>query len=249
MSSYLIIGASKQKRQEEIARMSHRYQVSRFDQINLTEGRIDQIRQLQHQLQLKSYSSKVRLAVIDQAEKLTIPAQNALLKLLEEPPANAMIILASPTADLLLPTVVSRCQIIKLRTGPDRPDQETYNSGLIILNSILKSGVGERLKIAGEIASTREKAMEFCQNQLFIWRDKIKKTPVKHHIQTIRQIQRALHFLEANVNPKLVIENLLCHYPPPVRSRIVLGRTNQENSLKIQELGALSALIFFDNLF
>lgn len=217
MSSYLIIGASRQKRQEEIARMSRRCQISRFDQINLTGGRIDQIRQLQHQLQLKSYHSQMRLAVIDQAEKLTIPAQNALLKLLEEPPAHAIIILASPTADLLLPTVVSRCQIIKLRASPDRLDETAYDSGLMILDSILKARVGERMKIATEISASREKAIEFCQNQLFIWRNKIKKTlnekQQQSWVQTIRRLQRALLLLEANVNPKLVIENLLCHYP------------------------------------
>lgn len=219
MQSYLIVGGKQEQRKETADKIISRRKVSRFDQIQVEEANIksigiDQIRQLQHQLNLKPYSSKVKAALILSAEKLTIPAQNAMLKMLEEPPQNTLIILSSPRAGLLLPTIISRCQIIRLPFL----NQKIYNPGLITLNSILKSGVGERLKIAGEIASSREKAIEFCQNQLIIWRNKMKKAPTgvagaESQVKTIRALQKALYLLETNTNPKLILESLLLQYP------------------------------------
>ena len=51
--------------------------------------------------------------IIENAETITIPAQNALLKTLEDPPGNANIYLITYQPDLLLPTVLSRCELIK----------------------------------------------------------------------------------------------------------------------------------------
>lgn len=219
MQSYLIVGGKQEQRKETADKIISRRKVSRFDQIQVEEANIksigiDQIRQLQHQLNLKPYHSKVKAALILSAEKLTIPAQNAMLKMLEEPPQNTLIILASPRAGLLLPTIISRCQIIRLPFL----NQKIYNPGLITLNSILKSGVGERLKIAGEIASSREKAIEFCQSQTIIWRNKMKKAPTgvagaESQVKTIRALQKALYLLETNTNPKLILESLLLQYP------------------------------------
>jgi len=73
--------------------------------------KIDQIRELQRQLSLKPYSGKYKIAVIPEAHLMTVHSQNALLKTLEEPSGQAILILTSPSEYLLLPTIVSRCQI------------------------------------------------------------------------------------------------------------------------------------------
>jgi len=147
-----------------------------------------------------------------------------MLKLLEEPPRNTFIILCSQNPDLLLTTVVSRCQVIRLRDKPQRNiPKKILNSQFLILDSIVKSGVGERLKMADEIAKNREEAIRFCQAQLMIWREKIFKA---QSAKTIHLILKTLNMLEANVNSKLALENLLLHYPFG-RSGIVPGRTNR----------------------
>lgn len=74
---------------------------------------IDQVRALQRDLSFRAHSSRYRVAVLPDAERLGGPAQNALLKLLEEPPAQAVIILTAVTPARLLPTTVSRCQQIR----------------------------------------------------------------------------------------------------------------------------------------
>ena len=71
---------------------------------------INDIRDLKEALTLKAHSAARRVAVIPQAERLGIPAQNALLKVLEEPPPGAVLILTAASAASLLPTTVSRCQ-------------------------------------------------------------------------------------------------------------------------------------------
>jgi DNA polymerase III subunit delta' len=75
--------------------------------------KIDKIRNLQHQISLHSQGGKERFFIIDNAQSLTKSAQNALLKILEEPNEKAVIILISKDEKKLLPTIISRCQKIK----------------------------------------------------------------------------------------------------------------------------------------
>ncbi|GAB4113594.1 MAG: DNA polymerase III subunit delta' [Candidatus Caldatribacteriota bacterium] len=77
---------------------------------------IQQIRDLQHQLNLKPLESKRKFYIIDQAEKMTQEAENCLLKTLEEPPPKVIIILICHHPDYLLPTIISRCQLINFTT-------------------------------------------------------------------------------------------------------------------------------------
>jgi DNA polymerase III subunit delta' len=74
---------------------------------------VDAIRQVKHFVQLQAVSGSRKIAVVEEAERLTIAAQNALLKTLEEPPGHALIILVTPSTEALLPTVRSRCQRVR----------------------------------------------------------------------------------------------------------------------------------------
>lgn len=80
---------------------------------------IDAIRQLQKFLQLRTAGEQLirRVVLLEHAHTLTIEAQNAFLKLLEEPPADTVIILTAHSPRALLPTVLSRVQIIAI-TAP-----------------------------------------------------------------------------------------------------------------------------------
>jgi DNA polymerase-3 subunit delta' len=70
---------------------------------------IQQIRELERELRFRSFGGKRKIAIVDPATLMNTAAQNALLKTLEEPPANSLIILVAPSAGGLLPTVRSRC--------------------------------------------------------------------------------------------------------------------------------------------
>lgn len=78
---------------------------------------VDDVRiQINNDIQVKPYSSPYKIYIIDEAEKLTEAAQNALLKTIEEPPAYAVLILLTNNLSALLPTILSRCITLKLKT-------------------------------------------------------------------------------------------------------------------------------------
>ena len=79
--------------------------------------KIAQIRNLQSDIVIKPHK-KYKIYIIDKAEKMTLEAQNALLKTLEEPPEYAIIILVTNNKEGLLPTIRSRCEIVKFTPIP-----------------------------------------------------------------------------------------------------------------------------------
>ena len=78
-----------------------------------TAIKIGQIRELAERVALKPYEANCRVVIVADANKMNAAASNALLKLLEEPPASNLFILTAPQPGDLLPTVVSRCQHIR----------------------------------------------------------------------------------------------------------------------------------------
>ncbi len=80
---------------------------------NRTDVLIEQVRALIAELALKPVRSAVRVAIIDDAETLNIPAQNALLKTLEEPPGHAIIFMITSAERALLDTVRSRMRPVR----------------------------------------------------------------------------------------------------------------------------------------
>jgi len=75
--------------------------------------KIDAIRQLQKDINLKPYEGAYKVFIIDNAHTLTPEASNSLLKILEEPPKKSLIILISDKLNRIFKTVISRCKIIK----------------------------------------------------------------------------------------------------------------------------------------
>ncbi len=77
--------------------------------------RIEQIRELSREIYLKPFENRKKIYIIDHVDKMTIEASNCLLKTIEEPPDYAMLILICMNTDSILPTIISRCQLIKFR--------------------------------------------------------------------------------------------------------------------------------------
>lgn len=81
---------------------------------------VDDIRtQVNHDIVVKPYSSRYKIYIIDEAEKMNVQAQNALLKTIEEPPAYAILILLTTNADSFLPTILSRCIMLNIKAVKD----------------------------------------------------------------------------------------------------------------------------------
>lgn len=80
--------------------------------------KVDQIREIQRMLNLKPYQSPYRVALFLRFQEANDNASNALLKTLEEAPAHAVLILTADNPEQLLPTIVSRCEVLRLRPLP-----------------------------------------------------------------------------------------------------------------------------------
>lgn len=99
--------------------------------VRIIEGKdgtikIDQIRAVQREVALSPYEGRWRVYIIRGMERATTEAANCLLKTLEEPPANVILLLTAQDADALPPTIVSRCQVLNLRP----PATETVRKAL-----------------------------------------------------------------------------------------------------------------------
>lgn len=75
--------------------------------------------QVNGDIQIKPYSGSYKIYIISDADKMTVQAQNALLKTIEEPPAYAVLMLLANNADVLLPTILSRCVRLNLKAVRD----------------------------------------------------------------------------------------------------------------------------------
>jgi DNA polymerase-3 subunit delta' len=76
---------------------------------------VDEVRALQRRLALAPYEGPWKIALLENFHLATISAANAMLKTLEEPPDQVVLLLTATAQELLLPTVVSRCEVVPLR--------------------------------------------------------------------------------------------------------------------------------------
>ncbi len=77
--------------------------------------KVDQIRNLIDFIQQTAHLGSLKVVVLEDAQKMNLNAANALLKILEEPPIGSHLILVTEAKDLMLPTVISRCQRVSIR--------------------------------------------------------------------------------------------------------------------------------------
>lgn len=116
---------------------------------------VDEIRRLLSFFHLSASEGGHRVAIIDAADEMNTAASNALLKVLEEPPDNGLILMIAHQPARLLPTIRSRCRTLRL--NPLRPELMTQAlSGLGVeedseaLAALSDGSVGEALRLAGQ---------------------------------------------------------------------------------------------------
>ncbi len=136
--------------------------------------KIDTIRAWQNDISLRPYEGRRRVFILHDAERLNEEASNAMLKTLEEPPPYATIILVASTANLL-PTIVSRCQPLRLRPLPRHQvaqallDQASLDHDRAHLIAAWSNGrIGWALRIAADpdqIAERQQRLEELLDMQ------------------------------------------------------------------------------------
>ena len=130
---------------------------------------IDDIRNgLVNDIQIRPYESQYKIYIVDEAEKLSVQAQNAMLKTIEEPPSYGIILLLSSNVNAFLPTIRSRCVELTVRPVSDAQEETYLRSHGVAeeqMTSILhftKGNIGKAMKMAASdqfmemIASLRQ---------------------------------------------------------------------------------------------
>jgi DNA polymerase III, gamma/tau subunits len=179
---------------------------------------IKQVQEIQKTLYLSSESKKV--LIIKEIEKMSLEAQNALLKITEEPPKNTVFFFVSNDENKILPTILSRVRVIKI---PIFPQDNFYRERIDKkMEQLLSSN--NPLKIYNEEFAEMD-PVEFLENLVVLLRDqvfdkfgikdyKFTNTTTHSNYEILEKAIKALEGVKyANLNPRLQIENILFNLP------------------------------------
>lgn len=154
---------------------------------------VDDIRtQINDTIYIKPYSSSYKIYMVDEAEKMTVQAQNALLKTIEEPPSYAVIILMTTNQEVFLPTILSRCIQLNLRPLKNHvvSDYLTETMGVPeekanIYAAFARGNLGKAI----HLASSEEFSLLF--RQVLTLLKNIKEMDISMLLDSIKKLQEA----------------------------------------------------------
>lgn len=209
MDSFLIIGPIT-KTKEYAFDFLKKEKIDKLD-ITFVESEksvgIALVKEFQKKLFLKPFKSDKKAVVLSSELGFTTEAQNSLLKVLEEPPANTIIILLSKTLDEILPTIISRCKLIEIEKEIPKTDFEKSEK---LLLSMKEKGIGERLKIAQDFSKDRETALSFLNDLIYASSNLLRKSKDRELVGQIRKLHEAqVEVKNTNTNLRLLMENFL----------------------------------------
>lgn len=171
--------------------------------------KIDQIHEFIRKTQLRPFNSKYKVGVIISSEKMTKEAQNALLKTLEEPADNTFLLLTTANPKKLLPTIISRCQVLEFY------EQEDDTLDTQTLQKILRSSLPVRFEFIEKIINEKNSTMRFEKVDSFLnillafYREKLINERDTSSVEKIQLIEMTQNAIAKNVNLRLAMENLM----------------------------------------
>lgn len=174
---------------------------------------IEQVRDLQAELTMHPYQGigpdQLAIFIICKIELASLPAQNALLKAIEEPPARVKLILTSTQPQQVLPTILSRCQLIQLATAEAVPASTTAEK--INLQQLSRSSYTDLMTIA-EKYKEKSEAQEFLAQLTTQLHQTLQSQPSGQLTNLVQHTILTSSYLRKNVNPRLALEELLFQF-------------------------------------
>lgn len=177
---------------------------------------INQVKQAISWMRTLQSDQNGKLLLISTAEFLTTEAQNALLKLLEEPGDRNRVMLCSAYPDQLLPTILSRCVLVDLPQTQGSQHDTTHN--LRLFSGLLAQSPAERLLSIDKTGITKDTLLsrQFILDTLKYFnanQDKANTLDLKSRLIIMRLAIQTLDMLDCNVNTRLAIETFLLDLP------------------------------------
>ncbi len=152
----------------------------------------------------KLLNTQKKALIMQDIEKASLPALNAMLKILEEPPKNICFILTTGNLNAVISTIKSRCQIITIRekTALEKEKEEE-------VKKFLEAKEGEKFLFINKI-NKREEAIKFLENLISYVESKIKNNSDKPSFVKILELsQNALIAIKSNGNIKLQLTKIV----------------------------------------
>jgi hypothetical protein len=230
VQSLLIISKTPTLRESEAVTLCKNAGISDFDISYVERGTgeekkpklslgIDDVKTMQKTLYFKPFRGDIKAVIVKDAHLLTPEAQNALLKVLEEPPSHTLIILTTETEEAMLPTVISRCRVITLKEETIALSDTERNELKTLLSEIPKWGSGDVLKQAEKLAKNKDEAIIWLEKMILITRTTLISqippiSPLSDSARTYLHLLKSLQTTHivlktTNVNLRLALENLL----------------------------------------
>lgn len=173
---------------------------------------VTQIRELRADAFIKAHSGAHRVFIIEDAHRMNEQAQNALLKVLEEPPVNVVFILLAPSKTMLLDTIISRCVLLSLlaEKSDDNTLVETANK---FIDLLLSGSEYEMLKLLSCLEKSRSDAEEFFNTLAVCVAVRLKNG--SSHARVLDRLfddtKYYLDLLATNINMPLLISLVVSH--------------------------------------
>jgi len=162
--------------------------------------KIEHIRDLQ--TELGTSSPELRLVVITPGEKITLPAQQALLKLLEEPPANTSIVIPVRSRQSVLPTIQSRCLVVMATSTIQAKTTESP-----LWSAWSRAGsLREKVELTQQFGGKKEEVLQQFLDEL---RSLNHIKPTQKSVSFRQRLLECLEAVQGNVSPQLCLEKLL----------------------------------------
>lgn len=172
---------------------------------------IAQLRDVQRELALRPYEAPRKACIMEPADRMNVSSANSFLKTLEEPPGNAIIILITENADMLLPTIRSRCQVV--RFAPLSPE---YVQLLLERNGMDSASAALLAQLAD---GSMQRAMELDNDALAIRREMLAKHLSALSLSRIATVFDASEELSGNRDETLETLDMLLSF---VRDMLLL---------------------------
>lgn len=163
--------------------------------------KIEQVRTIRPFLSLKPFQGTKKTVIILNAQDLSPTSQNSLLKTIEELGDHQQLFLGVTNLNPILPTILSRCQLVYLIPEAKEMDKNQVISGLAELS------IEERLKI---VEKTTDK-LKFLLELSNFYQTALAKNPTLVHY--CQQILLAQSWFQSNVNPRAILEYLMLRLP------------------------------------
>ena len=170
------------------------------DIFSLNDYSIEAIRSIKKFLSQTPYQHQSKIIIIENAHSLQPEAQNALLKMLEEPGENNYFFLTTNQPNQLLSTIVSRCHQIKDSSTDPISDSPLLKS---------KPDIKDNLSITDSLIISKEEALSYLQNQLRLYHQLLIDQPSATISQKINLLQKAINMINSNVDPKSAVDFFL----------------------------------------